>query len=152
MSAHTHGIENPDILSLLAIKAPERARLMRTGEEIPGPLEAGFDVLNQIDSKWVWVLTSGEEITGVLVASPCHGTAMIWRISISKSASSTALVRLLRVFLKDCRNRGIRGYLTILGQGTEAQSRLGRIIERAGGKIIESGMIMWALPQAKDGI
>lgn len=139
----SHGVMDFDILGFFGQRG-EHARLMRRSDVIPAELEAGFDVLGQLDPDWVWVLEEGTRITGVLVASPAHGTAMLWRISISKQASRVSLVRLLRAFLRDSRSRGIRGYLTVVSLDNKSQSQLARIIERSGGKVIQSGMTMLA--------
>jgi hypothetical protein len=133
-------------------RSHEKARLLRSGEVIPSELEAGFDILGQLDPDWVWVLDSSGEIKGVLVASPAHGVAMIWRIIIAPGASSMALGKLLRSFLKDCRARGIRGYLTMVSPSGESQSRLARIIEHSGGRKIQDGMTMYASRLPKEGI
>jgi len=89
-------------------------------------------------------------INGVLVASPCHGAAMIWRVVVAPGSSQMALGRLLRAFLRDCRKRGVRGYVTFLSLSGEAQQRLATILEHAGGKVIQSGMTMYGsrMPRA----
>lgn len=140
-----------DIVSLFNQRR-ERARQLRHEDTIPSSLEAAFDILHQLDPQWVWVLDDCGVITGVLVASPAHGMAVIWRISISPSASHVAPVRLLRVFLRDIRRRGMRGYMTVVNLNSSTQAQLARIIERSGGKVIESGMTMLASPLPKEGI
>jgi hypothetical protein len=113
---------------------------------IPAELESGFDLLGQLDPDWVWVLAQDEKIKGVLIASPAHGVAMIWRITVAKDASQMALFKLLRAFLRDARSRGLRGYLTIVSPSSESQKRLTGIFEKAGGQVVESGMTMLASP------
>jgi hypothetical protein len=127
-------------------KKREQARLMRPMDVIPAELEAGFDLLGQLDPDWVWVLAQDEKIKGVLIASPAHGVAMIWRITVAKDASQMALFKLLRAFLRDARSRGLRGYLTIVSPSSESQKRLTGIFEKAGGQVVESGMTMLASP------
>jgi hypothetical protein len=127
-------------------KKHERARLMRSGEVIPPSLEAGFDILNQLDPDWVWVLDVDGTIKGILVASPCHGAAMIWRIVVAPGSSQAALLRLLRAFLRDCRKRGLRGYLTFISLSREPEKRLAAILEHSGGRIFAKDMIMIASP------
>jgi hypothetical protein len=139
-----------DIVAFFGKK--ERARLMRPKEVIPPELEAAFDILGQLDPDWVWVLDIDGKIRGVLVASPAHGVAMIWRIVVSPGASSMALGKLLRAFLRDCRARGVRGYLTVVSLAGESQARLAQIIEHAGGKKIEDGMTLYASPLPKENL
>lgn len=139
-----------DVMELLAVK--ERARLMLPGDVIPSELEAAFDVLGQLDPDWVWVIDIDGMIRGVLVASPAHGVAMIWRVVIHPSASRWALGRLLRAFLRDTRMRGLRGYLTVVSMTGESQKRLASIIEHAGGKAIQDGMTLYASRMPKEGI
>jgi hypothetical protein len=120
----------------------EHARLLRPGEVIPSELEAAFDLLGQLDPDWVWVLDCAGTIKGVLVASPAHGVAMIWRISIAKDASNMALVRILRRFLKDCRKRGIRGLLTAVSPNRDSEKRLASIMVHAGCRQLEGDLVM----------
>jgi len=121
-----------DVMQFLAPK--DEARLLGPDEEIPAELEAGFDQLGKLDRNWVWVVQSDWKIKGVLLACPCHGTAVIWRLSLDPSLNNVAVVRLLRRFLSDIRARGMVGYMTIVDPAKEVQSRLKGIIEKAGGQ------------------
>jgi hypothetical protein len=105
-----------------------------------------------MDPEWVWVLDVDGTINGVLVASPAHGVAMIWRLVVKPGSSRMALGRLLRAFLRDCRKRGIRGYLTILTSGRENEERLASILEHSGGRKIKDGMSFWASPMPRENI
>ncbi len=133
-------------------KKRERARLMHKGDVIPAELEAGFDQLGQLDPEWVWVLVDGDIIKGVLVASPAHGAAMIWRISLDRTCSKVALAKLLRAFLRDLRIRGVRGLLTIMSPSSPTQSQLASILRRVGGGPFLEGMSVYASPMPKEGI
>lgn len=124
-------------------KKRERARQLRSKEVIPSELDAAFDLVGQVDHEWVWVLEVDGELKGVLVASPAHGVAMIWRIVIKPGCSTMALGRLLRRFLKDCRKRGIVGYMTVL-QMEGTQEALARIMEKVGAIKVQEGMTMYA--------
>ena len=112
----------------------EYARLLRADESIPAGLEAGFEQLGRLDREWCWVLISDEEIKGVLLACPCHGTAFVWRLSLDPSLGNVSVIRLLRRFLSDIRKRGCVGYLTIVDTSKPVQKRLQAIMESAGGK------------------
>jgi hypothetical protein len=112
--------------------------MLQEDETIPASLEAGFEQLGHLDRHWVWVLESGGEIKGVLLASPCHGAAFIWRVAVAQGVEGWSVGKLLRRFLKDCKERGLRGYLTIVNPSVEAQGQLKSIVERAGGKAVGS--------------
>jgi L-amino acid N-acyltransferase YncA len=140
-----------DIMAFFG-KSHEKARLLRAKEVIPVELEAAFDILGQIDHEWVWVLERDGKIAGILVASPCHGAAMIWRVVVSPGSSQMALGRLLRAFLRDCRKRGVKGYLTFVSLSREPEKRLASILEHAGGKIFQRDMVMIASPLPRESI
>lgn len=132
MSTQTCPISDIDVMALLMPK--DRARLMQPGDVIPKSLEAGFDILGQLDYDWIWLLESGHEIKGILVASPCHGCALVWRLVVSPDAGTVAVVRLLRRFARDIRERGLKGYLTLLSPQKDTETRLKAIVEKLGGK------------------
>ena len=121
-----------DVMQFLAPK--DEARLLGPDEEIPAELEAGFDQLGKLDRNWVWVVQSDWKIKGVLLASPCHGSAFVWRICLDPSLSNVAVIRLLRRFLSDIRARGCVGYTTIIEPSKPTQERLLAIVEKVGGK------------------
>jgi hypothetical protein len=130
----------------------ERVRLLRKSEVIPKELEAGFDILGQIDPDWCWILEQDGAIKGVLIASPAHGAAMIWRLSVAQGCSQMSVGKLLRAFLRDCRKRSIRGFLTVLSSDREQEQRLATIIEHAGGKKIMGGLELYASPIPRENI
>lgn len=133
-------------------KLHEKSRLLRAKEVIPSNLEAAFDLLGQIDPDWVWVLERDGNIAGILVASPCHGAVLIWRIVVSPGSSQMALGRLLRAFLRDCRKRGVKGYLSFVSLSREPEKRLAAMMEHAGGKVFARDMVMIATPPPREGI
>jgi hypothetical protein len=140
-----------EVLTFLSERR-ESVRLMRKGEVIPSGLEAGFDLLGKLDPDWIWVLDVGGVVKGVLVASPAHGAAMIWRISVEPGQSTMAVGKLLRAFLRDIRGRGIAGYLTALSLTREPEKRLAAIIEQSGGRRTQDGLSLYASPLPKEGI
>jgi len=140
MSAQTI---NP-LFDIFTLVAQDRIRMLRKGEIIPASLEAGFEQLGNLDHDWVWVLESGGEIKGVLLAAPCHGTAFIWRIAVGPDVEGWSVGKLLRRFLADCRERGLKGYITIIDSSVPIQKQLQRIIERAGGTVVGDYRMMSA--------
>lgn len=129
-----------NVLEFLRLK--DHARLLRKGEKIPVGLEAGFDILGQIDHNWIWVMESHGEIKGVLVASPCHGCAFVWRLVIAPDMDNVAVIRLLRQFAKDIREMGLKGYLTLLGSASATETRIKAIVEKLGAKAYGDYTIM----------
>lgn len=121
-----------DVMAFLTPK--DHTRLLREGETIPPSLEAGFDLLGKLDHNWIWVVEAGGEIKGVLVASPCHGCAFVWRVVIADGMANIAVIRLLRRFARDIRDRGMKGYITLLGSSSAVETRLRSIVEKLGAK------------------
>lgn len=121
----------PDVMSWLS---RDRVRHLMPHETIPACLDAGFEQLGTLDLDWTWVLESGGEIKGVILACSCHGTAFVWRVAVMEGLENTAVVRLLRGFLSDMRKRGVKGILTIIDPTVSAQARLRGILERIQGK------------------
>lgn len=79
---------------------------------IPEDLNAkmeGFD----LDPRWVWIARNGR-INAALVASPCHGTVLVWRLVVRKDAPVDTLPLLLRRFVRDCKERGYTGVFSYL--------------------------------------
>jgi hypothetical protein len=131
MSTQTCPIpDNFDVMQFLVPKA----RLIGPSESIPAELEVGFEQLGKLDRDWCWVWSSGGEVRGVLLAAPCHGAAMIWRVSVLPGESAMAVTRLLKRFLSDIQARGCSGYLTLVDTSKPIQGRLKGIIEKNGGK------------------
>ena len=120
-----------DVMSYLM---RDQVRLLGPTETIPASLDAGFELLGQLDRDWIWVIAGEGRVKGILLASPCHGAAFIWRLAVEPGLDNVAVVRLLRGFLRDIKSRGLVGYLTIVDAAKPIQKRLQGIIEKAGGK------------------
>lgn len=103
-------------------------------EAIPETMDAGFEKYGKLDREWCWVYESGGEIKGVLLASPCHGAAFLWRLKVLPECGQTATLRLLKSFVRDCHAKGVYGFLTLVDLSTVTGKRLQRVIERCGGK------------------
>lgn len=132
------------VLDILRGTLPARVRLMRDGDVLPVEFEAGFDQLGQLDRQWAWVCERGGEITGLLLASPCHGVALVWKVAMKEGERS--LLRLLRTFVRDIRQRGLKGYMTWVDPKIERQNKLRRIMEHAGGKAAIDSLTLVAAP------
>jgi hypothetical protein len=112
----------------------DKIRLLEPGESIPSSMDAGFDLLGQLDHNWIWVLESGKEIKGVLVASNFHGLAFLWRLKVIPGTPKTSAFKLLKRFETDCRKRGVTGFLSLVDLSTDTGKQLLSIVERCGGK------------------
>lgn len=134
------------VMEALAGGLRASVRLLRHGESLPESFELGFAHLGALDPSWCWVVERGGAIEGCLLASPCHGTALIWRLVLIPGAPLSSLTRLLRAFLRDCRARGLAGYMTLVDEGVDAQGKLKKIMERAGAKVAARGWTLMASP------
>jgi hypothetical protein len=130
----------------------DQARLIGPTEQIPAALEVGFEQLGHLDREWVWVVENGGVIHGVLLACPCHGCAVIWRISLDPSLNNIAIIRLLRRFLRDVRERGMVGLLTLIDPFKPSQARFQGMLEKVGGKPFGTTYTLMAAPIPKEGI
>lgn len=135
---------------MLELLTKANVRQMRASDRMPPELRMGFDLLGKLDTDWIWVVEEGGLIRGVLVAAPCHGVAMIYRLALVPGTPLGSLTALLRRFLGDLRARGIRGYLTFVDPESKIQGKLKRIIERAGGQQIGAPHVVMAAPLPKE--
>lgn len=118
-------------------------RQMHKGEVLPEHFELGFDQLGQIDEEWVWVAESGSDIIGCILSSPCHGTAVVWRVVAS---DKRCLLKLLRFFLRECKTRGLRGCMAMVDPEIDAQRKLKSIMARTGGYVASDKFELVATP------
>ena len=96
----------------------------------------------RIDPDWVWVCDSPDGVPeAVLVASPVHGAAFLWRLASLETADKFSIPRLLRRALCDMHNRGIAGYICLLDPDRPAENQLMSIIAKAGGIQFGKGLI-----------
>lgn len=118
-------------------------RQMHKGESLPASFELGFDQLGQVDEEWVWVAESGDRLVGCIMASPCHGTAIVWRVV---SRDTITLLKLLRFFLKECKTRGLRGCMAMIDPQIDAQRKLKSIMVKTGGNVASTKFELVATP------
>lgn len=139
-------------MSILELLTQTRVRFLRKEDRIPAELRIGFDLLGQLDPEWIWVVEEAGSIRGVLVAAPCHGVAMVYRLALVPGTPVGSLTALLRMFLKDLRARGYVGYLTFVDPASKIQAKLKRLIERAGGQQVGNPHVVLAAPLPKETI
>ena|SRR5208283_1337761 len=138
------------VIAALRGESPLIVRLLQEPESLPESFEAGFDQLGQLDPQWVWVAERRGQIVGCIVASPCHGVALIWRL-YSKTGAD-CLLPMCRRFMADCRKRGVKGYMTFVDLNIPAQSKLQRLLKRLGGDTTGNPFTLIAGPLAKEGV
>lgn len=117
-------------------------RQMRCGDILLPEWECGFEQLGRIDPEWVWVAEKGGRLIGCIVASPAHGTAIVWRVV----SDGSCLLPLLRTFYRDIRKRGCMGYMTIVDPRIKEQAKLQKVMERGKGGIVADGFTLIAAP------
>jgi len=135
-------------------------RHYQKGDVIPAELRIGFDQLGRLDGEWIWVVEepcsivmrrgaasqASAVICGVLVAAPCHGVAMIYRLALMPGTSLGKLTALLRRFMDDLLERGYVGYMTFVDPTVPAQAKLRKLIERAKGSQVGGNHLVMAGP------
>ena len=124
-------------------------RTLASTDVLPASFELGFDQLGQLDPQWVWVAERHGQIEGCIVASPCHGVALVWRVTALRGG---VLLPLLRQFMRDCRTRGMMGYMTLVDSAVPSQAKLRRIVERNGGGTRGPALTLMASPLIREGV
>ena len=127
-------------------------RLLRDGDVLPSAFDVGFDKLNAIDPNWCWIVERNSVLEGCLLASPCHGTAVIWRLAMIPGTSASSLLKLLRTFMRDMRRRGISGYITFVDENEPTQRKLKSLMERIGAKVGAKNWTLMASPIPREGV
>ena len=136
-------------MNVLELLMASGVRNYRAGDVIPPELKAGFELIGKLDADWVWVVEEEGQFSGVLIAAPCHGTAVVYRLAVLPGTRVGLLFKLLRAFLADTRERGCVGYITFVDPNIPAQAKLKRIIERTGGLAGAANLVMMGSPMPK---
>lgn len=124
---------------MIAVGATE-VRNLKAGERLPQDLCIGFPSDWEFDPEWTWVAVEADEIVAFMLGAPCHGVAQMIMLSARKGFG-TVLPRVLRAFLRDCSERGFRGYMVHLNHDKPEQYKLMKIAQRAGGIVLPSRII-----------
>ena len=101
-------------------------------DEVPPELMRGFEAF-RVDPEWQWVLVHDGRVVAQLLAANMHGVAYLMRLSALREAPQGWAVRLFRQMLRDAKAAGMLGYMVLLTDGTKAERRLMRIVQRHGG-------------------
>lgn len=121
-------------------------------KSIPDALKEGesWQMLD-LDLDWVWAAYDREDrMVGLLIAAPCHGLAMIWRVRMLPSAAPTALLSMFRKFIKDIRRRGFLGYMVGLDLTRPEEQALARIAFKAKA-LYAPGCFTWVVGSVNTG-
>lgn len=88
-----------------------------------------------IDHEWQWVVERDGRIVAQVLACYAHGITILLRISATKDAPKSWAVVALRQVLRDCRERGCIGFLTMLEDDKKQEVKLMRIVQKIGGYV-----------------
>lgn len=96
-----------------------------------------FDGLESyvIDPEWQWVVEQDGRIVAQVLACYAHGITILLRISATQDAPKSWAVVALRQVLRDCRERGCIGFLTMLEDNKKQEVKLMRIVQKIGGYV-----------------
>lgn len=107
-------------------------RTLREEEDFPAHLETGFENMPVMKS-FCWVAEHDGRIIGILMAAPCHGLVFLVRVKIKDKAPIATASLLFRKCVRDCNERGFKGYLTYIDPQRESERRMIPICRKAGG-------------------
>jgi hypothetical protein len=114
-----------------------RVRTLKPNEAMPQHLGTGFEQM-VVMNDFVWVAEKGGKIIGILMAAPCHGVIFFVRLRTEKDAPPMAVTLLFRKCVRDCQERGFKGYFTYVDPSIEAERKFIPICRKAGGAQITS--------------
>lgn len=109
---------------------------MSKGEVLPEELRTGYEGGN-CDPDWIFLVERDGKPVGVLVSAPVHIAVMLVRMVTSEYAEVNDARSLLLHFVKTIKERGYNGYFTYLGEDSELEKTLAKIIMAADGVQIE---------------
>ena len=107
-------------------------RTLKPGEAMPQHLGTGFEQM-AVMNEFVWIAEKGGKIVGILMCAPCHGIIFIVRLRAEKDAPPMTVTLLLRKCVKDCKERGFKGYFTYVDPSIETERKFIPICRKAGG-------------------
>lgn len=103
-------------------------------EPLPSSLMDGMEPYT-IDPEWQWIVEYDGEIVAQILACYAHGVPLILRITATKNAPKSWAVVALRQMLRDCRERGCVGFMTMLEDSKPQEVKLMRIVQKLGGYV-----------------
>lgn len=121
----------------IASHAQIKVRTLAAGEAMPQHLGTGFEKM-AVMNDFVWVAELDGKIIGILMAAPCHGCIFFVRLRAETSAPPMTVPLLFRTCVRECHERGFKGYFTYVDPGRVVERRFIPICRKAGGIQIES--------------
>lgn len=109
-------------------------RLPTVFDSLPQELMDGLEAY-RIDPDWQWVVEHDGKIVAQILACYAHGITILLRMSATKDAPKSWAVVALRQLLRDCRERGCIGFMTMLEDDKKQEVKLMRIVQKLGGYI-----------------
>ena len=111
-------------------------RNMYQGEKLPEDLRTGYEG-GRCDPNWIFLVERDSQPVAILVSAPVHIVVMLVRLVTSKQAHVNDVRALLLHFVRTVKDRGYNGYFTYLGDDSELERTLAKIIKAADGTQIE---------------
>lgn len=99
---------------------------------MPQDLDTGFEQM-PVMKDFVWVAENHGQITGALLASPCHGLIFFVRVRTQPDAPAMTVPLLFRRAVRDCVKRGFKGYFTYIDPNRSAERAFIPVCRKAGG-------------------
>jgi hypothetical protein len=130
-------IHNEQARSEIAGYGVITVRTLRPNEAMPQHLNTGFEQM-PVMNDFVWIAEKQEKIIGMLVASPCHGLVFFVHVRTEKGTSTMTIPLLFRKCVKDCMERGFKGYFGFLDPRVKADREFILVCRKAGGTQIVS--------------
>lgn len=109
-------------------------RMREPSESIPEELMDGLEAY-RIDPDWQWVVEYDGYIVAQVLGCYAHGIVILLRMSATKDAPKIWAVVALRQVLKDCRERGCIGFMTMLEDSKPLEVKLMRIVQKLNGYV-----------------
>lgn len=107
-------------------------RNLREKESMPEGMATGYESMPLMPA-WVWVVELDGKPQGVVMAAPCHGMVYMMRLCFKEGSDKAMIPRLLRACMKDCRDRGFRGFFFHADPTKEMDRKLIPLVKRTGG-------------------
>ena len=118
-------------------------RTLLASETFPEGFNSGFEKM-PIMKNWVWIAEEDGEVAAVLLGAPMHGLAYLMRLCVRDGAPESTAFRLLRRVMRDCSQRGYKGYLFHIDPTIETMRRLIPMCKRAGGVQLHMPQVLLA--------
>ena len=107
-------------------------RSLRSSDPFPDNLDTGFEKM-PVMKNWVWVAEDDGEVVAILLAAPMHGLVYMMVLRAINNCAENILFSLLRKCMRDCNERGFKGFWLHINPGKVHERRFIPVIKRMGG-------------------